>query len=43
MQVERHPYDSRRHCSEVEIGYYQDEVVTAKPLSFLISNVTSNS
>jgi len=43
MQVERHPYDSRRHCSEVEIGYYQDEVVTAKPLGFLVSNVTSSS
>ena len=42
MQVERHPYDSRRHCSEVEIGYYQDEVVTAQPLGFLITNVTSS-
>ena len=43
MQVERHPFDSRRHCSEVEIGYYQDEVVTAKPLGFLVTNVTSSS
>ncbi len=42
MQVERHPFDSRRHCSEVEIGYYQDEVITAKPLGFLITNVTSS-
>lgn len=42
MQVERHPFDSRRHCSEVEIGYYQDEVVTAKPLGFLVTNVTSS-
>ncbi|MCH8888717.1 MAG: hypothetical protein IIC13_19230 [SAR324 cluster bacterium] len=42
MQVERHPYDSRRHCDEVEIGYYQDEVITSKPLGFLISNVTSS-
>lgn len=42
MQVERHPFDSRRHAAEVEIGYYQDEVVTAKPLGFLISNVTSS-
>ncbi|MEE8394800.1 MAG: major capsid protein [bacterium] len=41
-QVERHPYDSRRHCSEVEVGYYQDEVVTAKPLIAKISNVTSS-
>jgi hypothetical protein len=43
MQVERHPYDSRRHCDEVEIGYYQDELITAKPLGFLVSNVTSSS
>ncbi len=43
MQVERHPYDSRRHCDEVEIGYYQDEAITAKPLGFLLSNVTSSS
>ncbi len=42
MQVERHPYDSRRHCDEVEIGYYQDELMTAKPLGFLLSNVTSS-
>jgi hypothetical protein len=41
-QVERHPYDSRRHCDEVEIGYYQDEIITAKPLGFLISSVTSS-
>lgn len=41
MQVERHPYDSRRHCYEVEIGYYQDEAVTAKPLGFLVSDTTS--
>jgi hypothetical protein len=43
MQVERHPYDSRRHCDEVEIGYYQDERITAKPLGFLVQNVTSSS
>ncbi|MDH4120434.1 MAG: major capsid protein [Deltaproteobacteria bacterium] len=42
MQVERHPYDPRRKCTEVEIGYYQDEVITAKPLGFLVSNVTSS-
>ena len=42
MQVERHPYDSRRHCTEVEIGYYQDEVITSAALGFLISAVTSS-
>ena len=43
MQVERHPYNSRRHCDEVEIGYYQDEIITTKSLGFLIRNVTSSS
>ena len=28
MQVERHPYDSRRKTYEVEVGYYQDEKIT---------------
>ena len=42
LLVERHPYDTRRKCAEVEIGYYQDEVVTAKPLGFLVMAVTSS-
>ena len=41
MQVMRHPYDSRRHCHEVEIGYYQDEVITAGLLAHLITSVIS--
>ena len=42
MQARRHPYDSRRHCDEVEIGYYQDEVILSKSLGYLICNVTSS-
>lgn len=42
MQVERHPYDSRRHCDEVEIGYYQAEKITAAPLIALVTNTTSS-
>ena len=28
MNVERHPYDTRRKVYEVEVGYYQDEKIT---------------
>lgn len=42
MQVERHPYDSRRKMDEVEVGYYQDEVITASPLIALITNTGSS-
>ena len=42
MQVERHPYDSRRHVDEVEIGYYQDEVLTATPLIAMVTAVDAN-
>ncbi len=41
MQVVRHPYDTRRHCHEVEIGYYQAEAITAKSLGYLVRNVKS--
>ena len=42
MGVERLPYDAKKKVDELEIGYYQDEKVTAKPLAFLITNVTSS-
>ena len=42
MQVERHPFDSRRKVDELEIGYYQDEVITATALGFLLTNVLSS-
>lgn len=41
MIAEVHPFDARRKSEEVEVGYYQDEKITAKELSFLIRNVTS--
>ena len=42
MQVERHPYNSVRHCDELEVGYYQDEVITAAALGALVANTTSS-
>lgn len=40
VRVERHPYDSRRHCCELELSYHQDEVITDKELGCLILNTT---
>ena len=42
MQAERHPFDPKTKTDEVEIGYYQDEKITAQPLGALITNVTSS-
>jgi hypothetical protein len=42
LQAERHPYDSRKKSEEVEVGYYQDEVITGAEYGFLITNVTSS-
>jgi hypothetical protein len=42
MQVERHPFDTRRKVDELEIGYYQDEKVTSSALAVLISYTTSS-
>lgn len=42
MQVERHPYDSVTKSERVEVGYYQDEKLTASTYGFLITNVTSS-
>lgn len=42
MQVERHPYDSRKKTEEVEVGYYQDEVVTGSEYGFLLTAVNSS-
>lgn len=38
MQAEVHPFDTRTKCEEVEVGYYQDEKITAQNLGYLISN-----
>ena len=41
MMVERHPYDSKIKAEEIEVGYYQDEIVTGADYGFLIVAVTS--
>lgn len=41
MQVERHPYDSRRKVDDVEVGYYQDEKIASAALGFLLTGVTA--
>lgn len=41
-QVERHPFDRKTKSEEIEVGYYQDEVITASALAFLFTNVTSS-
>ncbi len=38
MQVERLPYDARIKAQELEVGYFQDEKIVAKPLAFLVSS-----
>ena len=42
LQVERHPYDSKKKAQDIEVGYYQDEVITGDEYGFLITNVTSS-
>ena len=42
MTVEMHPYDAKTKSEEVEVGYYQDEKVTASHLGFLINAVNSS-
>jgi hypothetical protein len=41
MQVERHPFDSRTKTEDVEVGYYQDEKVTASEYAGLITGAIS--
>lgn len=38
LQVERQPYDSKIKADEIEVGFYQDELVTSKPLGFLVQS-----
>ena len=42
MQVERHPFDTRKKTEEVEVGYYQDEVITGAEYGFLMTSVNSS-
>ena len=41
MVAERHPFDPKTKSEEIELGYYQDEKITAKNLGFLLTHVTS--
>lgn len=40
LAAERHPYDSRRKVETVEVGYYQDEVLTGAAYGALLTDVT---
>jgi hypothetical protein len=42
MQAERHPFDSRTKSEDIEVGYYQDERVTASDYAGLITAVNSS-
>lgn len=42
MQVERHPFDTKRKSEELEVGYYQDEKVTASEYAFSLRSVNSS-
>ena len=42
MQVERHPWDSRRKAEDIEVGYYQDEKLTSASHGFLLTAVNSS-
>ena len=42
LQVERHPYDTRTKSEDIEVGFYQDEKVTAASYGFLLTAVNSS-
>lgn len=42
MQVERHPFDTRRKSQEIEVGYYQDEKITGRTYAYVIRAVNSS-
>jgi hypothetical protein len=42
MSAERHPFDAKTKTEEVEVGYYQDEKVTASEYGFLLLAVNSD-
>lgn len=42
MQVERHPFDTKRKSQEIEVGYYQDEKVVGPEYAYVIRAVNSN-
>ncbi len=42
MNVKRLPYDEELEISKIEVGYYQDEKITAQSLGGLLTAVTSS-
>jgi hypothetical protein len=42
LQVERHPYDTKRKVEEIEAGYYQDEKKVSSALMALLLSVNSS-
>jgi hypothetical protein len=42
MQVERHPFNTRRKSEEVEVGYYQDEKITGSEYAYTLISVNSS-
>ena len=43
MQAERHPFDTHTKSEDVEVGYYQDEKITASEYAGMIVAVNSSS
>lgn len=42
MQVERIPFDRKTGTDMLQMGYYQDELITAQPLGGLVMHTTSS-
>jgi hypothetical protein len=42
MQVRRHPFDPKRLVEEMDVMYWQDEVITSSALGFLIRFTNSS-
>jgi hypothetical protein len=42
MTAERHPFDPKVKAEEIEVGYYQDEVITGAEYAYMIISVNSS-
>ncbi len=42
MTAERHPFDPKKKSEEIEVGYYQDEIITGSEYSYLLTAVNSS-
>lgn len=41
MQVERHPYNSKTKTDDIEVGFYQDELIVGSRFSFLVQSAVA--